>query len=248
MKKIALLLFIIFLSGCACSRQDAVHQYCAIGAFMQGEYQGHQRVRDIKRGGDFGLGTFDGIDGEMIALDGRYYQAKSDGQVYPVADEALSPFAQVKFFKADKKIIVDKAMSMDELKSFLDGILGTKNIFFALRIDGEYSYVKVRSIAKQYKPYRPFLEVAKQQSVFELHNVKGTVVGFYSPNYFPKVTPAGYHFHFLSAMRDSGGHVLDLRIEKGVVLIDQAMGLRLDLPDDKTFLGLDFNADKGIYK
>jgi acetolactate decarboxylase len=248
MKKLLLFLLLFFFCGCACSRTDSVYQYSAIGAFMRGGYEGDKRVGDIRRGGDFGLGTFDGIDGEMIALDGKYYQVKSDGRVYVCADAVLSPFAQVKFFKTDNKIIIEKAMSLEELKSYLNGVLGSKNVFSALRIDGEYSYVKARSIGLQDKPYKPFQEVAKEQCVFELKNVKGTVAGFYSPDYFPQVSPPGYHFHFLSADREAGGHVLDLRIEKGVVFIDRAMGLNLEFPDDETFLDMDFSVDKGIYK
>ncbi len=248
MKSIFFLLSVVLLCGCACLRTDAVYQYSAIGAFMRGGYGGDKRVGDIRRGGDFGLGTFDGIDGEMIALDGKYYQVKTDGKVYKVGDSFCSPFAQVKFFKADRQVVIDKAMNIDELKSFLSGVLGTKNVFFALRIDGEFSYVKTRSIGLQDKPYRAFGEVSKEQSVFELKDVKGVVVGFYSPEYFPEVSPPGYHFHFLRADRSAGGHVLDLRIQKGVVVIDRSTGLDLELPDDETFLGLDFSVDKGTYK
>jgi len=249
MRKIIILLGLVFLAGC-CARQptDAVYQYSAISAFMQGGYAGTLKFADIRERGDFGLGTFDGIDGEMTALDGKFYQIRADGRVYPVEDSALSPFAQVKFFNPDLQLAIDQEMGLAELGRFLDTALGTRNLFFALRIEGEFAYVKTRSIDRQVKPYRPFLEVAKEQREFEFSNVRGVMVGFFSPAYLPRLTPPGYHFHFLTADRRSGGHLLDCRIKKGTVFIDRASEFDLGLPAGQEFLGLDLNQESGAYK
>ena len=46
------------------------------------------KVADIRRHGDFGLGTFDSLDGEGIMLDGRCWQARGDGSVIEAPDDA----------------------------------------------------------------------------------------------------------------------------------------------------------------
>lgn len=248
MKKLLIFVFAFILSGCASATPDAVFQYSAISAFMQGDYEGQARFADIKQRGDFGLGTFNGINGELVALDGKFYQIKSDGKVNFVGDEMLSPFVQVKFFRPDQKAAIDKEMSLAELESFLDAMIKTKNLFFAIKIEGEFSFVKARSIGRQAKPYRSFLETVKEQRVFEFNQVKGVLVGFFSPDYFPQISPSRYHFHFLNADRKSGGHLLDCRIKNGLVWIDRAGALNLALPEDKEFLGMDLKLDSGAYK
>ncbi len=248
MEKICLFFMVVFISGCACHRGDAVYQYSAIGAFMRGVYDGGKRAGELKSAGDLGLGTFNGIDGEMIVLDGRVYQARSDGSVRIVPDGVLMPFAQVKYFRPDMVLEIGKPMSMEEFKAYLSEVLGTKNRFAALRIDGEFSYVKARSIGRQDEPYKPFQQVVPSQCVFEFRNSPGTLVGFYSPEFFPEVSAPGYHFHFLDSARGRGGHVLDVVVTKGTLRIDLASGLSLDLPGDDKFLGADFSAAQGTYK
>jgi acetolactate decarboxylase len=49
-----------------------------------GVYDGVQPAGEIEKHGDFGIGTFEALDGEMIAVDGRYYQVTSDGSVHVV--------------------------------------------------------------------------------------------------------------------------------------------------------------------
>ena len=65
--------------------RETLYQVSTIDALMQGAYEGVQPVSEIRKHGDFGIGTFDALDGEMIVLDGTVYQAKADGKIYPVA-------------------------------------------------------------------------------------------------------------------------------------------------------------------
>src|SRR5271154_6482402 len=64
-------------------------------ALVQGVYDGVVRVGELKQHGDFGLGTFDGLDGEMLALDGHFYQVQGSGKVSESSDDAKVPFAVV---------------------------------------------------------------------------------------------------------------------------------------------------------
>jgi len=160
--------------------RDVLFQVSTIGAFMQGVYDGVMDFKELEKHGDFGIGTFEGIDGEMIALDGMYYQVKADGVAYPVNDTMTTPLSIVTYF--DKDLVANvSAKSFSELSSTLDNKIPSKNLFYAIRIDGIFPYVKTRAIPKQPKPYLPFIDVAANQSVFEFNDVKGTIVGFYSP-------------------------------------------------------------------
>ncbi|NLO29340.1 MAG: alpha-acetolactate decarboxylase, partial [Methanosarcina mazei] len=58
---------------------DVLYQVSTIDALLLGVYDGVLPVSDLKTHGDFGIGTFDGLEGEMLALDGNYYQIKTDG-------------------------------------------------------------------------------------------------------------------------------------------------------------------------
>ena len=58
-------------------------------------------VSELLKLGDFGLGTLDHLDGEMIVLDGKVYQIRGDGAVLDVGFDRSTPFGVVKRFKAD---------------------------------------------------------------------------------------------------------------------------------------------------
>ncbi len=79
----------------------------------------------------------------------------------------------------------------------------------AIRIDGHFKSVKVRSVPRQEKPYQGLEDAVKHQTEFQLKNVSGTLVGFRFPHYMDGVNVPGYHFHFITADKKAGGHALD---------------------------------------
>jgi len=48
-------------------------QTSTIDALLEGEYDGDISFAELEERGDFGLGTLEALDGEMIALDGGFY-------------------------------------------------------------------------------------------------------------------------------------------------------------------------------
>ena len=167
-------LFILTVStliSCAhVQKNDVVFQSSTINALLKGIYDGDVTFGELKRNGDFGLGTFNGLDGEMIGLAGTFYQIKADGVAYPVEDSVKTPFSVVSFFAPDDTLELDTADSYTQLKRHIDGLLPSQNIFYAIRIDGNFKYIKTRSVPGQQKPYPPLVEVVKEQSVFEFQN------------------------------------------------------------------------------
>ena len=212
--------------------RDVIFQTAPFQSLSVGVYDGLFSFAALKEHGDFGLGTFNALDGEMIYVDGVFYQIKQDGKVAPVPGAVLTPFAMVTFFDEDQRIEAVNVESLAGLGQAIDCHRPTKNLFYALRVDGVFDYIKVRSVPAQKKPYCPLADAIKGQAVFEYKNIPGTLVGFWSPSFFDKVSVPGYHFHFISTAKDVGGHVLDVRFRALNVQMDRCLALMVITPEN----------------
>lgn len=239
---------IVLASFSACTHKPKkggmIYQVSTINALLEGCFDGRIDFREIKKHGDFGIGALDGVDGELIGLGGRFFQIRGNGLVLPVPDTMTTPYAIVTFFEPGQTAAISDSGNYARLEAFLEGLIETKNIFYAVKIEGEFATVKARSIPRQIKPYRPLVEVVKDQSVFEFNNIKGTLVGFRCPPYLAILNFPGYHFHFIDEARTAGGHVIELKIIKAEVEIDPCHSFSLALPDGGDFYSLDLSRDK----
>lgn len=217
------------------SKSDTLFQTSTISALLEGVYNGETTFKTLKQSGDFGLGTLDALDGEMIGLEGKFYQVKMDGVAYPVTDSMKTPFATVTFFQPEQSFLLKEAMNYEQIQQYLDRILPTKNVPCAIRIKGLFQHLKVRSVPKQTPPYLRLNDVVKTQSIFELRNIEGTLVGFRMPSYMRGVNVAGYHFHFLTQDRKAGGHLLDCQLRNVKAEIDYTPKFKMVLPDSNEF-------------
>jgi len=220
-------------------------QTSTVDALLEGKYEGDVSFAELGENGDFGLGTFDALDGEMICLDGDFYQIKADGQAYPVDRSTRTPFAVVTVFEPDTARTLSKPMDFEALCDYLDGIMGGDARCCAIRVDGRFDYIKTRSVPRQRKPYPPLMEVVEHQPTFELSDVSGSLVGFRFPDYAQGLNVSGYHFHFITTDRSAGGHVLECRVAGGELHIDHEGDLRLELPPDVGLPAPDQSAEKG---
>jgi len=215
--------------------RDILFQTSTINALLEGVFEGNVTYKELKQHGDFGLGTFNNLNGEMIALNNNFYQIKADGKVYPVADSQITPFAVVTFFDQDSSISVKGNLNYDELKQHIDKHLPTENIFYAIKIEGSFQYVKARSVPQQKKPYPEIMEIIKVQPIFEFEEIKGTMVGFRLPTYMNGINVPGYHLHFITEDKTAGGHVLDCKLKDVTIEIDFTTRSYLNLPEVKDF-------------
>src|SRR5207253_6627904 len=135
---------------------------------------------EVKKHGDFGLGTFDHLDGEMVMLDGQIYQITSDGRVSAVDERALTPFACVTFYAPLSHDVLEREMTYGAFLEWIQQLLPSPNICYAIRIDGVFAQVKARSVPKQ-ESYQPLVEAAKDQPVFHFSEIEGTLAGFFTP-------------------------------------------------------------------
>src|SRR4030042_1392065 len=179
---------------------------------------------------DFGIGTLDALDGEMITLGGKFYQIKADRIAYHVPDSMTTPFAVITVFDNDKTVPVQTGMDYEGMQHYLDELILDKGIFYAVKIAGTFKYIKTRSVPRQKEPYPPLIEAVKGQTIFEFHDVKGTIVGFWCPASVKGVNVPGYHFHFITADRKAGGHLLACQLQDVTIAIDYTSEFYMVLP------------------
>ena len=208
----------------------ALFQTSTIDALLDGNYDGDVSFAELAEHGDFGLGTFDALDGEMVALDGNFYQVRSDGRAYPVDGRTKTPFAVVTIFEPELTQTLDAATDLATLCARVDQLFGDTSICCAVRVDGHFEHVKTRSVPRQRKPYPPLEDVVKNQPTFDLSDAWGSLVGFRFPDHAQGLNVAGYHFHFIAVERSAGGHVLECRLTSGELRVDHEADLRVELP------------------
>ena len=205
-------------------------QASTIGALLEGAYEGDVSFAELSEHGDLGLGTLNALDGEMIAVDGRFYRADIDGRIAEIDPEWLTPFAVVVPFTPTVELFLDWPLDQSALLAALDGALPRDTAACALRVDGDFELVRARSVPRQCQPYKPLTDVVAEQRVFELHDVRGTLVGFRFPEYSGTIEISGFHLHFISDDRRRGGHVLDCRPRTVTARLDPSTDLHLELP------------------
>ena len=233
------------LTGCTTRPQAAMTQVATIDALLAGGYDGHFSCGQLRHYGDFGIGTFDHLDGEMVVLEGTVYQVKADGTVHQPPASTTTPFATVVPFRTQHRQELTAGLDLKGLEELVNGAAPNANLFTAVRVDGQFRHLVVRSVPRQTPPYRPLAEVTKEQSVFDLQEVHGTLVGFRSPAYVKGINVPGYHLHFLSDDRKQGGHVLSFELADGTLSLANYDRFLMLLPGENSSFGqLDLGRDR----
>lgn len=230
MKMLVLLLF--FPIFCIASE---LFQASTFSALSDGVYDGDFTYQELMKRGNFGLGTFNGTDGEMIALDGQFYQTTYQGKVKPVSPKQKTPFAAVVFFRSAFSAETKNVKTLQTLCKFLEGFIQQKNTPHAICITGKFRHISLRNLHEQKPPYRPLSETSKEQHLFEAQSITGTLVGFYFPKYLDGINVNRCHFHFIDAKKETGGHVLDVAIDSAKCEFQPCDTFTISLPQTKEF-------------
>ena len=221
---------------------STLYQVSTATALVEGIYQGAVRVRTLREHGDLGLGTFENLDGEMMIVDEHFFQARSDGSVKEVDDDVLCPFAVVTRFAPDSAIVLQKCPDLAHLVGQFDQLRHTDNFFFALRVEGHFSYVRTRAMCRTEEGV-PLVQAAAVQPEFEFHDIPGTLVGFWTPEYAKTFNVPGYHLHFLSEDHQSGGHLLECAGSELRLQIQREGDYHVALPETEDFVKADLRRD-----
>jgi len=221
--------------------RHSLFQVSTSNALVQGVFQGAVTIQDLKRNGDFGLGTFDGLDGELVMLDGVCHRATGGGLVTSPPDDARVPFAVVTHFRPDLSLTIGPG-SLGDLAAFLDGARPSENLFVGIRVDGRFGRLSMRAACAA-EAGEDLLEATAHQSEFTVVDIDGTLVGFWAPLYARAVNVPGYHFHFISGDRGLGGHLLDMEAGPLEVGIHVESELHIAIPETEEFLTADLSGD-----
>jgi acetolactate decarboxylase len=222
---------------------NTLFQVSTIGALAQAVYDGDFTYGQLFTKGNQGLGTFIAIDGEMVAVDNVYYQIQANGHLRKVQPTQIVPFAEVINFQATQQYVLTNINSYDSLMTELTDHFSNKNLPVAIRIDGQFKHLQLRSLRKQHKPYPSLAQAAKDQAIFDLNNVHGTIVGFWFPQYWAGIAVPGFHLHFVNDDRTIGGHVLDLNIVTAKAAMASANNFAINLPKTASFAAADLNPE-----
>lgn len=225
---------------------DVLYQVALLQSLVQGYYDGIITVGELKQHGDTGIGTFEGVNGEMIVLDGTVYQAIADGSIATPSDEETVPFSNVTFFDADATLALSGITDMAALQEAMTGMVNElgANCFYMVKIEGTFDSILVRSEYKQEKPYRMLNEaLAADQTEFAYDNISGTIVGLYCPDYMGDLNSIGWHFHFINADRTRGGHVLQVSIGEAEAAFDMTDGFEMVLSREPVFQDMELSKD-----
>jgi acetolactate decarboxylase len=219
---------------------STLYQISTSSALVEGVYSGSVCSSVLLEHGDFGLGTFEDLDGEMVILDGEIYQVADS--VRHRTDDFLVPFAAITHFRAKSSFEIDNVACLKGIEMVCDQQRISDNLFYALRLDGIFETIHMRAVHPVPQNTR-LLDAAKTQSEFHFENIEGTLVGFWSPRYSSSFSVPGYHLHFISKDRTKGGHLLDCSARKLKAGIQALSEYNIRLPHSGPFLTTNLNKD-----
>lgn len=210
--------------------EHTAFQAGTLDALMAGRFDGDATLGDLLEHGDFGIGTIQHLDGELAVLDGEAWVIAADGRVRSVPDSTRTPFAVVCHFAPTEHASPAGPLDLPALHRTLDELAPPGAPLIAVRVDGRFADLSLRSVHGQSPPYPRLSDVVAHQTEWAVPAATGTLLGFRFPDATAGVEVPGYHLHFLSDDRRVGGHVLGLTLLDGRVALDPGDELHVELP------------------
>ena len=222
---------------------NVLYQHGTLALLVPGLLEGTTTMGELLQHGDTGIGTGEGLDGEIIVLDGEAWRVGRTGKVEAVPDDFTMPFATM-HRAAFQYQCERRDIGLESLNDRIVEANGRENTFFSVIVRGTFSFMKTRAVIKQQAPYPTLEEVADRQAIFLGQDVKGTLLGYYSPIMFHGAAVAGFHEHFLADDHSIGGHVLDAVLNRGEIWTQVFDTLVQHLPvDNPEYRNHDFTRD-----
>ncbi|HDH6594818.1 TPA: acetolactate decarboxylase [Staphylococcus aureus] len=191
---------------------SVLYQHGTLGTLMVGLLKGTASINELLQHGDLGIATLTGSNGEVIFLDGKAYHANEHKEFVELKGDELTPYATVTKFVADTSYETKDKSSEAVFAEIKEKML-SENLFSAVKISGLFKKMHVRMMPAQEPPYTRLIDSARRQPEQTETYVKGSVVGFFTPELFHGIGSAGFHVHFANDDRNFGGHVLDFEVE-----------------------------------
>jgi acetolactate decarboxylase len=215
---------------------SAIYQVSTMSALLSGVYDGDMTIAELLTHGDFGLGTFNSLDGEMVVIDGVCFHLQDDGSVHTAALDECTPFAAVTFFTPTVTIPVRAPLPKEEVEALINANLDSGNMIHAIKISGRFASIRTRTVSAQHAPYVPLVQATSSQAEITNNEVTGVLAGYLTPAFEQGVSVAGYHLHFIDDERRHGGHSLDFVLTEGVIELSTSSELHVSLPRTAAFM------------
>lgn len=200
---------------------NVLYQHGTLGTLMAGLLEGTATINELLEHGNLGIATLTGSDGEVIFLDGKAYHANEHKEFIELKGDEKVPYASITNFKASKTFPLQQ-LSQDDVFAQIKNEMLSENLFSAVKIYGTFKHMHVRMMPAQQE---------KRQ------DIRGAIVGFFTPELFHGVGSAGFHIHFADDERAYGGHVLDFEVDDVVVEIQNFETFQQHFPvNNETFV------------
>ena len=228
--------------------EKAIQQFSFVDALVAGLYEGAFSAATVASRGTLGVGCGEALDGELVLIDDELWVCRADG-VTRVDADAHIPFAEVTQFDPTFTHEITTRTTEAEFEALVDALVPSHNLFYALRLEGDFESVTVREAVQQQRPFRGLADAVKDQHESLIPETTGTLLGFKGPDVFQGLSVADYHLHYLSNDRDSGGHSMDFVLRRGTLRMEAYAAFTLRLPETESYLAAeldDMNADAAI--
>ncbi len=219
----------------AADTEPGIYQISTMNAIHAGVFDAHFPYKEVMKQGTLGVGFVHNLKGEMIAVDGHYYHLHTSGKAEVLDPDETCPFARVVPFNPETHFVMRKEKGFASVTRRIMQQFPSHNTLYAIKIQGIFPRVKLRVLREMKPPYTKLEEAKKDQNEFTLYDVKGTVVGFFTPQFLTSVYDSEFNFSFISSDFKTGGHVLDMSVENVNVLIQPIYKTELILPHHLTF-------------
>jgi acetolactate decarboxylase len=248
MKRLFLLVPLLFLMGCSSKKEDTIFHYSVLKALDNGVLEGNMNAGELKRYGDFGLGTYNKLNGEMVVLDHIVYRVSQDGKIMQPDDDILIPYSVITFYNQDDTLCTNGQIDYPYLKEYIGRRVPSRNLFYAFRIRGDFEYIKCGGANIQEEPYnKSLLQMLADRPVYEGREIKGTLVGFWCPEYIGDINTVGFHLHFISDDQSIGGHLMEFTARSLEIGYDAKHAYKILLPDTEGFRDAHFRSESVNY-
>jgi acetolactate decarboxylase len=195
-----------------------IHQVEDVRILLSGKYDGVTTVGHALDRCVVGLGVAAACDGEIITLDGSTWRIPASGKPEPVGSQFPLAFA----IGAEAGVPLVRELTgklgFDDIVACIDEVLHD-DLVAAVRLDGDFTNVLLRSEPRQVPPFRPLDEVLADEVHFAFEQWTGTLAGFRFPDRAAAEVIPALHLHALGADHLSGGHCHRAEIVRGTLRI-----------------------------
>jgi acetolactate decarboxylase len=210
--------------GLAAAAHRAAHgvvrQVEPVRDLMCGNYDAVTTVADAFTGTHLGLGVAAACDGEIVSVDGNTWRIPVTGIAEPAPAELGLAFTVAASSGQSVKLAIEQPMTFAGLADLVAEMVQVEHCgVAAVRVDGHFTDVVLRSEARQHEPYPPLSEVLAKEVRFTFAQWSGTLVGFFFAGGDADVVIPALHLHAISADRRSGGHCHEVTVHNGALSV-----------------------------